>query len=212
MNSVRKARFPKSSYAYGDYGWHLAWTVDVAGRTAIHASGLVFKFSSGVGGVAKPPLGGRCPCGAWYGELVGGADSLPAPYKEFVAIRLCLEAQQLFSDMASHACQDCPEDTLGGDYYMVHNDLWNRAHPNRVGMLCLPCLELRVGRRLRVSDFTNAPINPQRRIAEFCSESRHFASANRETALGDASQETESPHQSAGSRQEGREATLCVWD
>lgn len=179
MNFARKASFPKSSYDYGDYAWHLAWTVDVPGRTATHTSGLVFKFTSGVGGDAKPPLGGRCPCGAWYGELVGGAGSLPTPYREHIAIRVCLEAQQLFSDMAMHACQDCPVDTLGGDYYMVHNELWNEVHPNIVGMLCLPCLERRVGRRLRLSDFTDAPINPERRIAEFCSESRLLGSPER---------------------------------
>lgn len=169
MNAVRKASYPKSSYTYGDYGWHYAWTVDVASRTASHTSGLVFKFSSGKGGDAQPPLGGRCPCGAWYGELLVGADSLPMPYKEHIAIRLCREAQQIFSDMASHACQDCPADTLGGDYYMVHDVLWDEVHPNMAGMLCLPCLEQRMGRRLQLSDFTSAPINGNRRITEFCS-------------------------------------------
>lgn len=159
---------PKSSYDYGDYNWHYAWSVDVVSRLATHRSGLVFEFEGGAGRGARPPLGGRCPSGAWYGELRGGSQSLPLRSKDQFAIRLCLEALQLFSDMARFACQDCPQDTLGGDYYMVHNELWNRVHPNRAGMLCLPCLEKRVGRRLQPGDFTDAQINCRRRIAEFC--------------------------------------------
>lgn len=161
---------PKSSYDYGEYYWHFTWSVDVVGRVMTHQSGLVFQFESGAGKGARPPLGGRCPSGAWYGELRGGAQSSPSRSNDRVAMRLCLEALQLFSDMASFACQDCPQDTLGGDYYMVHNELWDRVHPSGDGMLCLPCLEKRVGRRLRLSDFTDAPVNDRPRIAEFCQD------------------------------------------
>jgi hypothetical protein len=104
--------------------------------------------------------------------LQGGTEAWPGQYNDHVATRLCLEALQIFSDMAAFACQDCPADTLDGDYYMVHNELWSAAHPNLYGMLCLPCLERRVGRRLTLSDFTGAAINSQRRIAEFCAEVR----------------------------------------
>jgi hypothetical protein len=67
-------------------------------------------------------------------------------------------------------CQDCGVDTTpctgqrgcrhGGrwEHYMVHNSLW-RAAGMDVGALCIGCLEARIGRRLRPSDFTPAPIN-----------------------------------------------------
>jgi hypothetical protein len=168
LTSKQRVSQPKSSYDYGEYNWHFAWSVDVVGRVMTHKSGLVFQFECGAGKGARPPLGGRCPSGAWSGELRGGPQSLPLRSNDLVPIRLCLEALQLFSDMARFACQDCPQDTLGGDYYMVHNELWHRVHPNGAGMLCLPCLEKRVGRRLQISDFTDAPINDRLRIAEFC--------------------------------------------
>ncbi|MGE8063879.1 hypothetical protein [Pseudomonas sp. NPDC089569] len=177
MTVKKRVSQPKSAYDYGEYNWHFAWSVDVVGRIMTHATGLVFQFKCGAGEGAQPPLGGRCPSGAWNGELRGGEQSLSLISNDQVAIRLCLEALQLFSDMARFACQDCPQDTLGGDYYMVHNDLWNRAHPNGHGMLCLPCLENRVGRPLQVSDFTDAPINSQRRIAEFCGDGAERAIA-----------------------------------
>lgn len=176
MTANQRVPRPKSSYDYGAYGWHQAWSVNVVNREASHRSGLVFQFSCGAGGDARPPIGGRCPCGAWYGELRGGTAPLPSQYKEHVSIRLCLEALQIFSDMAAFACQDCPKDTLGGDYYMINNELWSRVHPNQAGMLCLPCLEKRVGRRLQLSDFTDAPINSDPRIARFCSEGAKGAS------------------------------------
>ncbi|WP_063340573.1 MULTISPECIES: hypothetical protein [Pseudomonas] len=170
MTANQAVPIPKSAWEYGTYNWHLAWTVDVVNREATHRSGLVFDFTAGAGRDARPPLGGRCPCGAWYGELRGGAETLVGYDKERIAVRLCLEALQLFSDTASFACQDCPEDTLGGDYYMVHNALWDHVNPNIAGMLCLPCLEIRVGRRLQPGDFTDAPINSPARIAEFCAD------------------------------------------
>lgn len=173
MTINRRVPLPKSSWDYGTYNWHYAWHVDVVNREVTHRTGIVFQFSgtphSGPR-LARPPLGGWCPCGAWYGELRGGVEELRQRPKEAASMRLCLEALQLFSDMATFACQDCPEDTLGGDYYMVHNELWDRVHPNGAGMLCLSCLEIRAGRRLRLSDFTDAPINCQARIAEFCAD------------------------------------------
>jgi hypothetical protein len=41
---------------------------------------------------------------------------------------------------------------------MVKNALWKRAGMTD-GFLCIGCLESRLGRRLRPSDFTAAPIN-----------------------------------------------------
>lgn len=44
------------------------------------------------------------------------------------------------------------------EYYMVKPSLWAKAGGGD-GYLCIGCLEKRIGRTLRPSDFTNAPIN-----------------------------------------------------
>jgi Protein of unknown function (DUF2695) len=53
-------------------------------------------------------------------------------------------------------CEDCGSDY--GEYYMVQNDLW-RAHGAGKGMLCIGCLEKRIGRKLCRQDFIDLPIN-----------------------------------------------------
>lgn len=52
----------------------------------------------------------------------------------------------------------CAEDGVN-EYYMVQAAVWREAHPKRRGMLCIGCLETRLGRRLKPEDFTSAPIN-----------------------------------------------------
>jgi hypothetical protein len=53
-------------------------------------------------------------------------------------------------------CLDCGRDTNAiNEYYMVKYDVWKQAtgdNPN--GMLCIGCLEQRIGRHLQRSDFT----------------------------------------------------------
>ena len=80
-------------------------------------------------------------------------------------------------------CLDCFVDTSSVDgiaeYYNVHNEVWCEAfgfdpfevldkngswdfashHCQDVGMLCIGCLELRLGRTLERDDFSSAPIN-----------------------------------------------------
>lgn len=57
-------------------------------------------------------------------------------------------------------CIDCGENTLHtNEYYMVHDEVWNAAHPTRRGMLCIGCLEDRLGRQLVPEDFPDLPIN-----------------------------------------------------
>ncbi len=60
-------------------------------------------------------------------------------------------------------CIDCGENTRRCEYYMVHKALWNGAVPEqkeRGGvMLCIGCLESRIGRQLTSKDFTDAPLN-----------------------------------------------------
>lgn len=56
-------------------------------------------------------------------------------------------------------CIDCGFNTMT-EYYMVHNALWAEAgmKPDG-GMLCIGCLEDRLGRTLTMNDFTDAPVN-----------------------------------------------------
>ena len=67
-------------------------------------------------------------------------------------------------------CADCGvgTDTIR-EYYMVHDRIWEQAWAGRrkpyhgkvpgQEILCIGCLEARLGRRLTRSDFTNVPIN-----------------------------------------------------
>jgi dissimilatory sulfite reductase (desulfoviridin) alpha/beta subunit len=57
-------------------------------------------------------------------------------------------------------CRDCGVDTFAiREYFMVHDELWDSLVPERVGYLCIGCLEECIGRRLVPADFTHAPIN-----------------------------------------------------
>lgn len=60
----------------------------------------------------------------------------------------------------SFYCLDCNINTGEIDeYYMVHDHVWLYANPGDHGMLCISCLEGRLGRMLQPSDFTDAPVN-----------------------------------------------------
>jgi len=57
-------------------------------------------------------------------------------------------------DRSSFLCLDCGVDTGAIDEeYRVTNELWARANPDRAGMLCIGCLEKRLGRELTPDDF-----------------------------------------------------------
>ena len=57
-------------------------------------------------------------------------------------------------------CLDCKIDTgKAHEHYFVHTSLWLRAVGSKTGMLCVGCLEGRIGRRLEGSDFSTAHIN-----------------------------------------------------
>src|ERR1019366_9612989 len=73
-------------------------------------------------------------------------------------------------------CLDCQVETTftergkNDEYYMVHDWLWLKAHPQGNGKLCIGCLEKRIGRRLTPSDFadcslTNFPRGSKRLIS-----------------------------------------------
>jgi len=63
-------------------------------------------------------------------------------------------------------CADCGLDTIErGEWFMVHDEIWQQAwghiergNPGRQ-ILCIGCLERRIGRTLMACDFTDAPLN-----------------------------------------------------
>lgn len=65
-------------------------------------------------------------------------------------------------------CEDCGVGTFtAGEYYMVRDELWEQAWAGRrkpwhsLGreILCIGCLEKRIGRTLKRSDFPDFPVN-----------------------------------------------------
>jgi hypothetical protein len=56
-------------------------------------------------------------------------------------------------------CLDCGIDTSDGQYYMLHNWLWQKINPDIQGMLCIPCAETRLGRKLVREDFVDCRLN-----------------------------------------------------
>lgn len=59
-------------------------------------------------------------------------------------------------------CMGCGVDTDAIDeYYMVQFEIWKTSVPKwaQRGILCIGCLEDRVGRELTTEDFIEAPVN-----------------------------------------------------
>jgi hypothetical protein len=67
-------------------------------------------------------------------------------------------------------CADCGLATItAGEWYMVGNGVWDEAwlgrrepgwrHVPFCEILCIGCLEARLGRTLTAHDFTDAPVN-----------------------------------------------------
>lgn len=61
---------------------------------------------------------------------------------------------------ADFLCMDCHVDTdTIGEYFMLQHDLWTQIDPDRIGHLCIGCVETRLGRALTAADFLDAPVN-----------------------------------------------------
>lgn len=81
-------------------------------------------------------------------------------------------------DMENFICLDCGINTADiGEYYMLTSAVWQEAAPDEGdlgGMLCVNCVELRLGRQLWPEDFMDAPLNymhsimSSRLLARFC--------------------------------------------
>lgn len=62
------------------------------------------------------------------------------------------------SELDNYICLDCGDNTFyKNEYYMVHDQVWDSVATN--GMLCVECLEQRLGRLLTSKDFSLYPIN-----------------------------------------------------
>jgi len=67
--------------------------------------------------------------------------------------------------MTDFRCADCKLDTGFGNYYTLHDAAWLEATPDGARMLCVDCLEVRLGRRVTAADFL---ITPPEMEMRFC--------------------------------------------
>lgn len=66
---------------------------------------------------------------------------------------------QDFSYLEGFDCTDCKENTFAKkEYYMLHDEVWCSV-ASKFEMLCVSCLEKRLGRSLNMNDFVPMPIN-----------------------------------------------------
>jgi len=56
-------------------------------------------------------------------------------------------------------CKDCGKDCFvdNKDYYMVNNEIWKK-HGVGTGVLCMDCMEERIGHKLTVNDILPCPL------------------------------------------------------
>lgn len=65
-------------------------------------------------------------------------------------------------------CMDCGVHTVkAGEYYMLTDRVWAKVHDQYEGMLCIGCVEERLGRKLRASDFARCPLNTNVRFKQY---------------------------------------------
>lgn len=64
---------------------------------------------------------------------------------------------------SKYICIDCHQDTGKiKEFYFINTNTWLTALGSKQGMLCIGCLEKRLGRELRQDDFPNVTINSPR--------------------------------------------------
>lgn len=60
-------------------------------------------------------------------------------------------------------CLDCQIDTGKiGEHYMLVDTTWHLTGLRKYGMLCVGCVELRINRKLKATDFNNSYLNKPR--------------------------------------------------
>lgn len=59
-----------------------------------------------------------------------------------------------------HNCVDCGVNTATlGEHYMLKDSVWYSAYARERGMLCIGCIEKRLGRKLTKVDFNDSHVN-----------------------------------------------------
>ena len=77
-----------------------------------------------------------------------------------MSCELCCSDVELDEGKNIWLCKDCKKCiSCKGEYYMVTDEVWRQAQSDLSGMLCLNCLENRIGRSLTFEDFPDYPIN-----------------------------------------------------
>jgi hypothetical protein len=57
-------------------------------------------------------------------------------------------------------CLDCRVDTGKlGEHYMLKDSTWYKLHNSNQGMICIGCVEKRLGRKLTRIDFNDSHVN-----------------------------------------------------
>lgn len=60
-------------------------------------------------------------------------------------------------------CLDCNIDTgKAAELYMLNNSTWHLTGLRKYGMLCVGCVEKRIGRELNATDFNDSYLNKPR--------------------------------------------------
>lgn len=63
-------------------------------------------------------------------------------------------------DVTPFICHGCGVNTSEiAEYYMLTDKMWRQAFPYGTGMLCIGCVEARIGRKLVPADFGDVPLN-----------------------------------------------------
>lgn len=152
--------------------WTAEWAVDTTAKLARHGDGmLAWKFQHTGRFEHSPPLLTAHDREFWRGRLVGGQraldrwvaerpQNLPPSKALTLARKLADQALAMWVYEAWDACLDCGIHTTDiGEYFMVQDTLWRKVCPAPRAMMCIGCLEKRLGRELTPADFTDAPIN-----------------------------------------------------
>lgn len=103
---------------------------------------------------------------AWDRNPEGGIQVWYDPPGSFKASKHALP----YVDGADYECLDCKVDTSEiNEYYMVKGTLWleaMRTRGDKKRMLCLGCLEERIGRTLTSHDFLDVPVNVRQDVSD----------------------------------------------
>jgi hypothetical protein len=59
-----------------------------------------------------------------------------------------------------YMCLDCRQDILlAGEFFGLRDEVWLKANPRDDGMMCIGCIEARLGRQLTPEDFEGTPLD-----------------------------------------------------